>query len=155
MPQETLARRGTEPVAEHATVAAGAPVARTYWSYKVEAFDDIEGSFPLLLGALPGRQGRIVGAHFTDSSPFAGGHRNLIDCLPFLYRPEVSSVPIIQTYGQHPAHGIYRGVKEEILRYLATILEDRRFASAERNAGFLRCVVEKALAGGRTRSKKS
>lgn len=37
--------------------------------------------------------------------------------------------------------------RQEILHHLATVLVDRRFASAERNAGFLRCVVEKALAG--------
>lgn len=37
--------------------------------------------------------------------------------------------------------------RREILQHLANVLESRRFASAERNAGFLRCVVEKALAG--------
>jgi tetratricopeptide (TPR) repeat protein len=36
---------------------------------------------------------------------------------------------------------------EEIRGHLAALLADRRFASAERNAGFLRCVVEKSLTG--------
>jgi tetratricopeptide (TPR) repeat protein len=38
-------------------------------------------------------------------------------------------------------------VRQEILQHLALILADRRFVSSERNGGFLRCVVEKSLAG--------
>lgn len=37
--------------------------------------------------------------------------------------------------------------REEIQRNLAALLADRRFASAERNAGFLRWVVEMSLSG--------
>jgi len=37
--------------------------------------------------------------------------------------------------------------REEIIEHLETILADRRFAGAERNARFLRSVVEKTLAG--------
>jgi hypothetical protein len=37
--------------------------------------------------------------------------------------------------------------KEEVLAHVAEILADRRFASAERNARFLRYVVERTLEG--------
>lgn len=43
----------------------------------------------------------------------------------------------------------------EVLEHLSSILQDRRFSSAERNASFLRYVVEKALAGKISEIKES
>lgn len=94
------------------------------------------------------RLGRTARAIFTDSSPIGEDRAKSQRMLTVPLRSPSSLSPLkSRLMDSIWLTGLTDESRQEILQHLRSVLEDRRFAAAERNAGFLRCVVEKALAG--------